>query len=135
MRGRKKVGRIENIVIVVLPFAVATVVMVLAVICLESMLNAALICVTVLSCAVVNFIYARRTRCKKCGMFYGNRTISKVEKERTFITWTEKKNIKGLATNSYFDVVHGVLIQYDAAMMCRYCKEQHIRTVTVRKRV
>ncbi len=135
MSRRKKIGKFGNTVIVVLPFILALVVISLAVIALPNTWSVAFLCIALLSCAFINLIYARRTKCKKCGSFYGNKVISKVEKERTYITWTEKKNFKGLATNSLFEVVHGVLIQYDAVMMCRYCKEEHIRRLTVRKRV
>lgn len=135
MKKKSRVQQMLNFAIVMIPIMVAAVAIVLVCRYCTDNLTTRYLCICALT-AIPVLVYAigKKTRCKKCHMYFGLRTISKVEIDRKIITWTEKKNIKGLANNSYCDTVHGELIGYDVETVCRYCKDHSRMRMTVRKR-
>lgn len=128
-------AKFRNILFMALLYAV-TIIAIVPVFLLvpERKIEAYIVAVCLVFLAVVLTVYGKKCKCQSCLSLFGMKIISKAECDRRVITWTEKKNIKGLATNSYEETVHGELIDYDVCAQCRFCGEQKRTRQTVRKR-
>lgn len=124
----------RNILIMTLLFAVTIITIVLLILLVpESGIETYTIIACFVFIAACLTAYGKKCRCHNCRSLFGMKVISKAECDRQVITWTEKKNIKSLATNSYKETMHGELISYDVCTKCRFCGEEKRARQTMRR--